>query len=331
MGLRVTSWIAALTLVCALPARAQEGAKAAAVSAFDEARQLMEAGQVADACLKFGESQRLDPQLGTLLHLADCLEKNGQTASAWASFRDAAELAGTRGDARQALAEERATSLLPRLSKLQIEVDPSNDLKVLHVERGNVVVGRALWGAPIPTDPGPHTVKASSPGRQPWTGTVVVKADGSTASIKIPLLQEQVPTSPEASAAPAQTTGQSAGESPVAPRRNLLAERWPALVAGGVGLIGIGIGAGFGIKSMSNGNDAEEFCDGKNCTDPRGVELKKDAISAGNISTVAFIAGGVALAAGGVLWFTLPFGKRSQADQTGLLLGPGRVGVRGSF
>src|SRR5690349_12341464 len=124
MGLRVSGLLVLIGLTFSVPALAQQEAKAAAVSAFDEARRLSEAGQVAEACLKFGESQRLDPQLGTLLHLADCLERNGQTASAWASFRDAAELAATRGDQRQALAEERAASLLPRLSKLQIEVAP---------------------------------------------------------------------------------------------------------------------------------------------------------------------------------------------------------------
>src|SRR5207244_3867733 len=117
-----------LTLALARPAIAQEENKAAAVSAFDEARRLIEKKQIADACQKFGESQRLDPQLGTLLHWADCLERNGQTASAWARFRDASEVAAARNDRRQNLANERAAKLLPRLSKLQIEVDHSNDL-----------------------------------------------------------------------------------------------------------------------------------------------------------------------------------------------------------
>ncbi|HEX5098164.1 MAG TPA: hypothetical protein VFV94_01635, partial [Polyangiaceae bacterium] len=75
-----------------------QDARAAAVLAYDQAEALMAAGKVAEACPRYAESQKLDPQLGTLLHLADCLEKKGQTASAWAAFRDASEIAEQRGD-----------------------------------------------------------------------------------------------------------------------------------------------------------------------------------------------------------------------------------------
>src|SRR5258706_3292372 len=87
-----------LLLVVPRAALAQD-AKAAAVSAYDEAETLIAQGKLAEACPRYAESQRLDPQLGTLLHLADCMERNGQTASAWAGFREASEVAGTLGDA----------------------------------------------------------------------------------------------------------------------------------------------------------------------------------------------------------------------------------------
>ena len=85
--------------------------KAAAQSLFDEGRKLMSAGKYADACPKLAESQKLDPGVGTQFHLADCYEKLGQTASAWAGFLEAASAAKSMGQAdREKVARERAAA-----------------------------------------------------------------------------------------------------------------------------------------------------------------------------------------------------------------------------
>jgi hypothetical protein len=46
------------------------------VQLFDEAERLVASGKYADACPKYAESNRLDPQLGVLMYLADCYEEN---------------------------------------------------------------------------------------------------------------------------------------------------------------------------------------------------------------------------------------------------------------
>ena len=69
------------------------GNEAAAEALFDEAKKLANDGKFAEACPKFAESNRLDRGAGTLIHLADCYEKNKQTASAWATFKEAASAA----------------------------------------------------------------------------------------------------------------------------------------------------------------------------------------------------------------------------------------------
>jgi hypothetical protein len=54
----------------------------AAQSLFDEAMQLMKDGKIAEACPKLARSQSIAPNGGTLYNLAECYEKNGQSASA---------------------------------------------------------------------------------------------------------------------------------------------------------------------------------------------------------------------------------------------------------
>src|SRR5262249_31709039 len=77
-------------LAVAPPAHAQ---KVEAETLFREAKRLMKKGQIAEACDKFEASERLDSNSTTALNVADCREKNGQLATAWAAFVKAAATA----------------------------------------------------------------------------------------------------------------------------------------------------------------------------------------------------------------------------------------------
>jgi hypothetical protein len=101
-------------------------------------------------------------------------------------------------------------------------------------------------------------------------------------------------------------------------------QRTVALVAGGVGLVGVAIGTVFGLRSKSAHDDAQAYCDSTGCYQP-GADLMAEARSAGNVSTAAFIIGGVGLATCGVLWFTAP---RSDVK---VALGIGSVRIAGTW
>jgi hypothetical protein len=159
----------------------------------------------------------------------------------------------------------------------------------------------------------------------------VVKADGSTTTIDVPDLEKEVPTSPETSVSP----GAPAVAAPPADSGggSALAGRWPALVAGGVGVVGVVVGSVFGLKSMSDSDESEKHCSGNQCT-AEGVALRDDALAAGNVSTVGFIIGGVGLAAGTILWFTLPSGSEARPTTVGGLrvgVSPGGIALEQAF
>src|SRR5258706_7527469 len=104
---------------------ARAGDPAAAQALFDQAKQLVAAQRYSEACPKLEESQRLDPGMGTLFHLADCDEHIGKTATAWAAFLDVAGQARSAGQQpRERIARERAAALEPTLARLPIRAPP---------------------------------------------------------------------------------------------------------------------------------------------------------------------------------------------------------------
>src|SRR5580698_2670520 len=105
-------------LAFAPDARAQSSSdQAAAEALFKQGRDLMASGQYAEACPKLAESERLDPAPGTLLNLATCYERNGQVASAWVTYKEAATVARKADQPERAqLARRKAAELEPKLS-----------------------------------------------------------------------------------------------------------------------------------------------------------------------------------------------------------------------
>lgn len=108
-------------------------------------------------------------------------------------------------------------------------------------------------------------------------------------------------------------------------------QRVAAIAVGALGVVSVGIGVGFGLKSIAKGNARDRLCPekGGECS-PEGAKAADDAITAGNISTVAWAIGGVAIAGGVVLWLT---GGTSEKDSASAKVEVGVSGlrVRGAF
>ena len=94
-ALAVTALIAAVSIAATREAAAQNAEQAE--QAFRAGRALLNEGRYREACEKFADSQREDLASGTLLALAYCQQLTGLYASAWSSYREAAESALREG------------------------------------------------------------------------------------------------------------------------------------------------------------------------------------------------------------------------------------------
>jgi serine/threonine-protein kinase len=247
---------------------------------------------------------RLDPGLGTQYQLADCYEHVGKTASAWAAYLQVAATAHGSGQAeREKVARARAKALEAKVPHLIIVVPIDSRTSDLEVKRDGTLVGPAQYDTMIPLDPGPHTVSATARGKS-WEQSTTLTIDGATSKVTIPVLGAEA-APPQIAAEPTKVEPTPVEPAPVETPSDGSTQRTLGVLTLGVGLVGVGVGTFFGIQSMSNNSDAKKECDASGCS-PAGVTFRNDAISAGNISTISFIAGGVLFAGGLTLYLTAP-------------------------
>jgi serine/threonine-protein kinase len=303
--------------------------KATAELLFEEALTLMRNGSFAEACPKLESSQRTDPAVGTLLYLSECYEKQGRTASAWVTFREAAALAQSEGQLERAkVAAQRADQLQKELALLTIDIAlEAREIAGLQVRCGPVPVDISLGTITVPVDPGQVTVEASAPGYLPFSRQVTLDAKG-RGSLTIPALTSDgsVPAAASnpvaagtAPAAPADAQMQSSPAAPL-PAADSESSSVPVapIVLGSVGLVGLGVGAYFGATAMSDADEAKDLCPDGNCTSQRGEDLMDDARTAATVSNIAFGVGIASLATGLVLYF-VGSGDTKEAADSGLV------------
>ena len=276
---------------------------------FRRAAAHMDAREYDAACPLLERSNALDPSSGTLLNLAECYEQRGLLASAYGTFEEARDISARTGRADRAeVAELRKRRLEPRLRRLSI-VPPNAPPQSLVIYLDGKPLDRARWNVPVPVDPGVHLIRASAEAVPDYATRVAAPEVGTTSSVPITL---QLRDQPESETRP-----------------GLDAQRIGAVACGVLGAAGVVTGTVFGLRSQSKHEQSDEYCTGSTCRDNRGVTLMEDARSAGTVSTVSFIVGGVGLGAAAVLWFARPFGREAATVEVGL--GPAAIRVAGRW
>jgi hypothetical protein len=302
-------------------ARPTRADSASAEALFREGRELLRAGKIEAACAKLAASQKIEPSSGTLLNLADCHSRQGQTASAWTEFLAAARLARAQGNpTRSDEAERRARDLEARLSYLRVLVEA--ELPGLVVERDGRTLDAAELGAKLPVDPGDHVLSARAPGHAPWSAHISIRAAGELREIRVPALVAE---------------GAAAGVRPLAsvtvtPLRRAGGEArpatpLPAYLAGGVGIALVGVGGFFGLRARSTYHGADAECPTHTGCSPHALDRRQQASDQANVANVGIGAGVVAIGVGVALFLT---GSRASGEAAVALvpaLGPTEMGA----
>lgn len=285
--------IVGTTLLISGSAAAQPSPMASAVAEqlFEEGRELLVAGDLVGACARFEKSQKLDPGGGTLLNLALCHEKQGRVATAWSEFHEAAAVAVRDGRSdRRIFAEEHAAALRARLPHLVLLGElPVGSMLALDEAR----IDPEAVGAPIPVDPGAHSLSV-----RPRAGAVVTVAiapvdEGEMRTATLPTLPRDVAVSRD--------------RAPFVISRS---RRTASLVAFGGGALALGTGVFFGLRAADQRSESDRLCPERACTNSHAVELTHDARTHAWLANVAI---GTAIVAVGIGTYLLLTSKTDAA------------------
>ncbi len=267
---------------------------------------------------------------------ARAFAKEGKLVTAEERYEDVIHWSGTASEmkqqaAAQATAAHERDELLPRLGSVTLNVEGASPSAVNLTLDGETVLA-ALIGTSLPVDPKHHVLRGTR-------GTEVVEqgfdvSEGQKTSVTLKFNEAPAPA-----AAPAAPTPPAPAPPATAPAvTDVGADHgswWSPQRTLGVALGGAGVVAGvvsgvFTLQALSKKSDAGKYCHGSACTDSRGVDLLANAHSAGNVATIAGIAGLVLVGAGVTVFVTAPSGQ-SVAMAPSYFAGGGGLVATGTF
>ncbi len=271
---------------------------------FQQATEMEQAGNWAAALQLFREvgSVRMTPQVR--YHIALCQEKLGRLVPALGGYEFALSEADTVGPGFRTEVEESIAQLRARIPKVVIQ--RGSGAEAATIELDGVALGASSIGVEVPIDPGPHAIRATAPGHEPYSETIEVE-ESSTETVVVELvpLPEEPTTRPSAP---------SKASSPAAPPKGFVLDRdfwmYASFAAGGVFLIGSGVSF---LMQSQKADDVRSLCGGDWDCDgeaPSVFDKALDAESAHNTyRAMGFVSLGLGLAgagAGTYLYFTRP-------------------------
>ena len=318
--------------------------KAEAKTILKEGAALYDAGDTAGALARFDRAYAKFPAPIIQFDRAQALRAMGRPIDA------ATALDAFLGGPTEAVAERRreAEEQLKRLDETVGHLRILSEVAGAEVVMDGTPVGKTPFAKTLRAMPGTHEVAISKQDFASYRIAVVLEAGHETTlsaalTPLIPVAATPAPSSPptaEVEAAPAvDTAGSVVVVAPSPALAGSAADGWltgrraVSLASAGAGVVGVTVGAIFGLRARSKNNEALGLCASGTCATKdeldRHATLVDDARTARTASIVGFIAGGAALAAGAVL-FLMPSSKDVATTTAHLVpsLEGGQAGLR---
>jgi len=193
----------------------------------------------------------------------------------------------------------------------EVKNGSGNDVSAVSVTMDRQPVAAKLSGAAIAVDPGEHLFVFEAEGL-PRTEKSLVLHEGEKGRRERIVLVAAQPT-PTSAAQPA--TG---GRTPPV----------LAIVAGGIGVAGLVVGAATALAATSKHATLQGECAGSTCAPSAQGDL--DSFHAlRTVSAVGYVVGALGIVGGAALWYLAP--SRPSDTSARLWVGPASVGVMGAF
>jgi hypothetical protein len=177
----------------------------------------------------------------------------------------------------------------------EVKDSSGNDVSAVTVTMDGQPFAQTVGGAAVAVDPGEHHFVFEAMGSPSTVRVIVIREADKDRRVQVVLGAASATTS-----GPPDAVAPSDGST----------QRTIGLVVGGAGIVGLVLGSVFGLVSKSTYDNAFQNECGSNprtCS-TQGGQDGQSAHSQATISTVGFIAGGVLLAGGAVLYLTAPTG-----------------------
>jgi hypothetical protein len=304
---------------------ATEHAQAEALS--DAAAVSRAAGDTEEECSRLEASARFEPTPARVSVLAECNERLGRSATAWATYGRAAVLARRGGSVEeQARAEAEVARLEPSLVKLSVVVPEPHQLIGLEVFHDGVLLDRSLYGVGVAVDPGPHKLVARAPHHVSWSTEIGMPAAPGTVSVRVPMLSwSAIPSIARPSAVPRRSSAPSVSpvlDDPGSTQRTI------AWVVSGSGAALLGAGLVATLVANGHEKDLERRC---SRTDACSSDARDDfeALQASRAAALLlFGTGGVAMVSGVAVYALSPRGtSTTSALGVAPVVAPGTAGL----